>query len=414
MFFTADRNSENWKGPFFFIWTGQAFSLIGSKVVQFALIWWLTAQTESATVLATASLVGLIPEIILGPIAGAYVDRWDRRKVMIAADSVIALVSLILAGLFAAGVVEIWHIYVVMFLRALGGSFHWPAMQASTTLMVPEKHLSRVAGLNQAMYGFLNILGAPLGALLIDLLPTEGILLIDVGTAMLAVLPLFFVSIPQPSREDPDTEPTTLWQELLDGLNYLRSWKGMVILLAFAMLFKLALTPAFSLFPLFVYKHFGGDAADLSKLEALIGIGIVLGGLVMSAWGGFKRRIVTTMSAMNLLGFSLIGMGLLSGEMFGTAAVMAFVLGISIPFVDAPLMAIMQATIAPEKQGRVLSLIGSLLWITSPIGLAISGPIADLFGLSVWYLAAGGLCVLTGLSGFFIPTLMEIEENGRH
>ncbi|MBN1266040.1 MAG: MFS transporter [Anaerolineales bacterium] len=413
MAIVADRNKENWKAPFFAIWSGQAFSLIGSKIVQFALIWWLTAQTESATVLATASLVGIIPEILLGPIAGAYVDRWDRRKVMIVADGAIALVSLILAGLFAAGVVEIWHIYVVMFLRALGGSFHWPAMQASTTMMVPEKHLSRVSGLNQAMYGFLNILGAPLGALLIELLRTESILLIDVGTAMMAILPLLFVLIPQPAREGPENESTTIWQDLKNGLNYLRSWKGMLILLGFAMLFKLALTPAFSLFPLFVYKHFSGDSADLSKLQALTGVGIVLGGLIMSAWGGFKRRIITTMSAMNFLGLSLIGLGLLPGTGFGMAAVLSFALGVAIPFVDAPLMAIMQATIAPEKQGRVLSLIGSLLWITSPLGLAISGPMADRFGLSIWYIIAGALCVLTGLSGFFIPALMQIEENGK-
>lgn len=407
----ADRNNKNWKTPFFSIWIGQAFSLTGSKVVQFALIWWLTAQTESATVLATASLVGLIPEIILGPFAGAYVDRWDRRKVMIAADCAIALVSLILAGLFAAGIVSVWHIYCVMFLRAVGGSFHWPAMQASTTMMVPEKHLSRVAGLNQSMHGFLNILGAPLGALLIEWMPTQGILLIDVGTAMLAVLPLLFTRIPRPERVESASGPTTVWQDMKEGFNYLLSWKGMVILTAFVMLFKIALTPAFSLFPLFVYKHLGGNAADLSLLEAFIGVGIILGGLILSAWGGFKRRIITTLSAMVFLGLGLLGFSALPPESFKPAIAVSFLLGLAVPFVDAPLTAILQSTISPEKQGRVMTLLGSLFWITSPLGLSISGPIADRFGLTVWYAAAGILMLLTGAAGFVIPALIRIEEN---
>ncbi len=407
----ADRNNPDWKTPFFIIWTGQAFSLVGSKVVQFALIWWLTAQTGSATVLAAASLAGLIPEIVLGPIAGVYVDRWDRRKVMLLADGAIALVSIVLAGLFAFQLVEIWHIYVVMFLRALGGSFHWPAMQASTTLMVPEENLSKIAGINQAMYGFLNILGAPLGALLIEFLPTESILLVDVGTAMLAILPLLITRIPMPERAGSIDGKFSLWDDLKEGIQYIRGWKGMLILIAFVMLFKIALTPAFSLLPLFVYKHFEGNAADLSALEALIGIGIVAGGLIMSAWGGFKRRIITSLSAMILLGLGLVGFGLLPPGGFLIASVLAFLIGSSVPFVDAPLTAILQSTISPEKQGRVLTMLGSLFWITSPLGLAISGPVADRFGLSIWYSAAGILCMATGLAGMFIPALLQIEEN---
>jgi MFS transporter, DHA3 family, macrolide efflux protein len=407
----ADRNNPQWKLPFLIIWTGQAFSLVGSKLVQFALIWWLTAQTGSATVLAAASLAGLIPEIVLGPIAGVYVDRWDRRKVMLLADGAIALVSIVLAGLFAFQLVEIWHIYVVMFLRALGGSFHWPAMQASTTLMVPEKNLSKIAGINQAMYGFLNILGAPLGALLIGLLPTEGILLVDVGTALLAILPLLITRIPMPERAESSDGKFSLWNDLKEGALYIRGWKGMLILIAFVMLFKIALTPAFSLLPLFVYKHFEGTAADLSALEALIGVGIVIGGLIMSAWGGFKRKIITSLSAMILLGLVLIGFGVLPPGGFMIASALGFLIGSFVPFVDAPLTAILQSTITPEKQGRVLTMLESLFWITSPLGLAISGPVADRFGLGVLYSAAGILCVATGLVGMFIPALLQIEEN---
>ena len=134
--------------------------------MQFALVWWLTETTGSATVLAFASIVAVLPRVFLGPIAGALVDRWNRRLVMMVADSVIALAVVVLAVLYALDAVQIWHIYLLMFIRAAGGAFHWPAMQASTTLMVPERHLSRVAGLNQTLNGVANILSPPLGALL--------------------------------------------------------------------------------------------------------------------------------------------------------------------------------------------------------------------------------------------------------
>ena len=133
--------SQNWAPRFFTIWIGQAFSLFGSAVVQFALVWWLTQKTGSAIVLTMATLVGVLPQIVLGPFAGALVDRWNRRLIMIYADAAIAGFTLILIWLFASGRVQIWHIYVVMAVRSLGGAFHFPAMGASTPLMVPEKHL---------------------------------------------------------------------------------------------------------------------------------------------------------------------------------------------------------------------------------------------------------------------------------
>ena len=146
-----DTENLHWKKPFFTIWIGQAFSILGSQFVQFALIWYLTRTTHSATVLAMATLVGMLPQIIFGPVAGALVDRWSRRKVMLIADSSIAVATIVLAILFTLNIIAVWHIYVLMFLRSLGGAFHFPAMTASTTLMVPEKQFSRIAGMNQTL-----------------------------------------------------------------------------------------------------------------------------------------------------------------------------------------------------------------------------------------------------------------------
>ncbi len=405
------QHQSKWTIPFFTIWIGQAFSLIGSRVAQFALVWWLTRLTGSATVLATATMVALIPEIFLGPIAGAYVDRWNRRIVIIVADGVIALASLWLAYLFWTDAMQVWHVYVIMLVRSVGGSFHWPAMQASSSLMIPKEHLSRVAGLNQTMNGALNIVGPPLGALLMEVLPLYGVMLVDVGTAMLAILPLLFVHVPQPRRDDMGAEKPTIWADMREGLRYIRDWPGLMVLIGAAMIFKIALTPAFSLLPLLVSKHFNGGAAQLSLLESVAGVGIVVGGIILSVWGGFRRKIYTTMMGMVVLSLGFVVLGLTPGGLFWIALASIFVVGLMIPLIDGPIMAILQGTVAPEIQGRVFTLMGSLLWMTSPFSLAIAGPVSDWLGLQVWYVAAGVLCGATGLACFFVPAIVNIEQN---
>ncbi|MDY7041595.1 MAG: MFS transporter [Chloroflexota bacterium] len=406
------QNQSKWTITFITIWSGQALSLIGSRVAQFALVWWLTELTGSATVLAAATMAALIPEIFLGPIAGAYVDRWKRRTVMIAADGMTALASLWLAYLFWSGAMQVWHVYAIMLVRSVGGSFHWPAMQASTSLMVPKEHLSRVAGLNQTLNGVLNIVGPPLGALLLGVMPLYGVMLVDVGTAMLAIISLLFVHIPQPARADESgAKKTSIWIEMREGLRYIQDWPGLMVLIGAAMVFKIALTPAFSLMPLLVSEHFNGGATQLSLLESVAGVGILVGGLVLSVWGGFRRRIYTSMMGMIVMGLGFVALGLVPGEMFWIALVSIFVIGLMIPLVDGPIMAILQEVVAPEIQGRVFTLMGSLLWLTSPFSLAIAGPVSDWVGLQAWYVAAGVLCGTIGLAGFFVPAVVNIEQN---
>jgi DHA3 family macrolide efflux protein-like MFS transporter len=400
---------KGWIRTFFLIWIGQAFSLAGSRIVQFALVWWLTARTGSATVLATATMVALIPEILLGPIAGAYVDRWNRKRVMIVADAVIALASLWLAYQFWAGTMQVWYVYVVMLVRAMGNIFHSPAMAASTSLLVPKEHLARVAGANQTLNGTLSIVGAPLGALLMSLMPLHFVMLVDVGTAMLAICPLFFVHIPQPERADAG-QPASIWADLKEGVRYLRGWKGMMALVGLAMIFKFALTPAFSLLPLLVSEHFQGGAGEYSLIEAASGVGILVGGLLLSVWGGFHRKIFTMLAGVLGVGVAVFILGLLPGQAFRVAVGMLFLGGFMVPIVDGPFMALMQSSIAPEMQGRVLSLAGSLLWLTSPFSLAVAGPVSDALGLQIWYLAAGGLCIAAALIGTTMPVIRNIES----
>src|SRR5665648_1259746 len=152
----------------------------------------------SAAVLATGTFISLLPQVLLGPFAGALIDRWNRRKIMIMADAIIAFATLIIVVLFRQNVIQLWHIFILLFIRAVAGTFHMTAMQASTSLMVPEKHLSRVAGMNQTLHGVVGLAAPPLGALLLASSPIFVVLSVDVITAVIAIAPLIFILIPQP------------------------------------------------------------------------------------------------------------------------------------------------------------------------------------------------------------------------
>lgn len=400
--------------PFFTIWGGQAFSLFGSNLVQFALVWWLTKSTGSATVLATATLVALLPQIFLGPLAGTLVDRWNRRVVMIVADSCIALVSLGMAYLFFMGSVQIWQFYLVLVIRSAGGAFHWPAMQASTSLMVPGEQLSRVSGLNQTLSGAMGIIAPPTGAFLLGVLPMQSILLVDVGTAAMAVLPLFFINVPQPDRTATAVSGAPARSSVLEdfriGLKYVWARPGILAVMLMATILNFLINPAFSLTPLLVTKHFGGDAIQLGLLDSTWGIGLLVGGLVLSAWGGFRRRVITSMLGLIGMGVGVIMIGAAPASLFVGAVAGMAVGGFMNPMVNGPLFAVLQATVAPDVQGRVLSLLTSVATAMSPLSLAIAGPVSDALGIQVWYLAAGIGCILVGAAGFFIPAVMHLED----
>lgn len=405
-----------WALPFFTIWLGQQMSLIGSMLAQFALVWWLTQTTGSATVLATASMVAIIPQVVLGPMIGALVDRWNRRLVMILADGAMALAAAWLALLFWSGAMQVWHVYVIVLIRALGGGFHWPAMSASTSLMVPKKHLARVAGLNQTLQGALNFVVPPVAALLLGVLPLHGIMALDVGTALLAITPLLFIAVPQPTRRPAVAEATTrpsLWREMWAGLRFIGTWPGLLALLLMATVINLLLSPAFSLLPILVTKHFQGGALQLGFFESAWGIGVILGGLLLSLWGGFRRRILTTLVGLIGIGLGTLLIGLSPQWAFLLAVGGMFLSGLMNPITNGPIMALMQDLVPPEMQGRVFTAIQSIAAGMSPLGLAVAGPVADLLGVRTWYIVGGVVCALMGIVSFSIPIIVRIEDHRR-
>jgi MFS transporter, DHA3 family, macrolide efflux protein len=404
---------NNWKLPFFTIWGGGAISLFGSSLAQFALVWWLTATTGSATVLATASLVALLPGVLLGPFAGAIVDRWDRRIIMILSDGASALAAALLVFLFWIDAVAIWHIYVIMLIRSLTGTFHFPAMQASVSLMVPEQQLTRIAGLNQLLHGSMSIAAPPLGALLLAIMPVYAVLGIDVVTAALAIGTLFVVRIPRPRRTAERVSSgavSSLLGDMKAGLLYVWQWPGLVGVLGMATLINFLLNPAFSLMPLLVTGHFGGDALRLGWMNSAGGVGMLMGGLLLGAWGGFRRRMATSLSGLLGMSLGILVLGLAPANGFWLAFGAMIWTSIMMSLANGPMFALLQAVVAPEMQGRVFTLTGSLSGGMAPLGLLIAGPMADRFGVQVWYLIGGFACLMMGMIGFLVPTIFHIED----
>jgi DHA3 family macrolide efflux protein-like MFS transporter len=286
-------------------------------------------------------------------------------------------------------------------------------MQASTTLMIPKEHLARIQGLNQMLQGGMSIAAAPLGALLLAVLPMQGILFIDVLTAMLAIAPLFFFQIPQPERTDISEgvqgQPS-YWQDLRAGFRYVWGWPGLMLIGIMAAVINFLLTPAFSLLPILVTKHFNGQAIMLATLESFSGIGFIVGGLILSVWGGFKRRVLTCLTGLVAMGLGCLVMGLLPPTAFVLAVATMFFLGVVNPIVNGPLLAAVQAVVSPEMQGRVFSLIGTVAAAMSPIGLIIAGPIADKLGVQTWFIIGGVVTGLMGIGGLFVPAIMHFED----
>ncbi len=405
---TVDQHG--WKARFFTIWTGQAFSLFGSNLVSFALVWWLTQKTGSAAVLATSTLVAMLPQVFFSPIAGTLVDRWNRKAVMIVADGSIALATLGLVYLFAAGSVQVWHVYVILLIRSFGGAFHWPAMQASVSLMVPKEQLSRIAGLNQMLQGAMNIVAPPLGALLLDAIPMQSVLAIDILTAALAICALMLITVPQPERQHVEgAARSSMMTDFREGLRYVRGWPALLIVLVMAALINFLVTPAFSLLPLLVKKHFEGGALQFGWMNSAWGIGVVLGGATLGVWGGFKKKLYTSMTGLIGMGIGTALIGLAPGNLFPLALVSMFAAGVMNPITNGPLFAILQSNVRPDMQARVITLTGSGATAMSLFGLVIAAPVADLLGLQFWYVIGGVVCSLMGVIGFMLPALKDFE-----
>jgi len=395
--------------PFLVLFTGQTFSLFGSRLVQFALVWHLTELTKSPSVLATASIAALLPQVFIGPFAGALVDRWNRKVVMMVADSLIALSIFFLSFMFSVGRVEVWHIYAVMMFRAAGGAFQWPAMQASTSMMVSRKHLSRVAGLNQALSGLVAVSAPPLGALLLAIMPIQYVLVIDVLTAIFAVGPLMFIKVPQPEHDTGSARGVL--GDMKEGFQWIFKQKGLLVIMLMSLCINMVTTPTFTMLPLLITEFFKGGAIELAWVQSANGVGMILGGITLGVWGGFKSKINTAFSGLFVAGIGLLVFSRTPADMLWIGVASMFVFGFMNSIANSSFFSVLQALIPHDMQGRVFTLIMSTSVAVSPIGLAIAGPVIELTGLRFWFVISGVVFMLGSLVGFTVPLVRTLEED---
>jgi MFS transporter, DHA3 family, macrolide efflux protein len=394
---------------FFVFWSSQAFSIFGSSVVGFALAWYLAKETGSATILTTAMLANIVPDVLISPFIGPFIDRWNRKKIMIYSDLATALLTAGLVVLFYTHTVQTWHIYAIIAGRAVSGAFQRPALQASIPMIVPQKHLVRANGFNTMLNGATRIIAPIAGAFFMEALDIEWVLSVDIITAVIAVGCLIPLAIPQPP-------PSTLqnkrnyFTDLKQGFRYITTRRGLMYFIILDAVLSFFAAPSGALMPLFVTQYFGGDVLKLGWLQTAVAIGVMAGGLLMGVWGGFRRRIVTTLTGIMIQAISVFIFAFTTEGLFLLALALRLISGITGAMLIAPWQAIYQSVVDKDMQGRVFALEGSLSRLMMPLGLVIAGPAADAIGLRpIWYGSALAIFIFTGLA-FFSRDIMTLED----
>lgn len=400
---------NNWKKKFIIIWSGQLFSILSSSIAQFAIVLWISLETGSAEVLSLATIAALLPQVVLGPFAGVFVDRWSRKWTMILADSFVALCSAVIALLFYLDVIEIWQIYLLLMLRSIGSAFHAPAMKSSIPLLAPEKELTRIASINQTIQALCNICGPVLGAALIVSTNMSVVMLLDVVGAAIACTSLLFVFIPNPEKTETETTNNVL-RDMKDGFIAIRSNRGLKWVMVTEILITFFIMPVVALIPLMTLKNFSGTAYQVSLIELLFGSGALVGGILLGIWNPRVRKVVMINLSYVIVGVSIFITGLLPPSAFIIYAIMAVVQGISMPFYSGPFTALLQTQIEVSFLGRVFSLFDSISLLPSILGLLATGFIADAIGIANVFVICGIAIVMTGLLAFFIPSIMNLER----
>lgn len=398
----------NWKKKFIIIWTGQLFSILSSSIAQFALVLWISLETGSAEVLSFATIAALLPQALLGPFAGVFVDRWSRKWTMIGADSFVALCSGIIALLFYLDVIELWQIYILLALRSIGGAFHAPAMKSSIPLLAPESELIRISGINQAIQSICSIGGPALGAVLLLSFDMSIVMLLDVAGAFIACTSLLFVFIPNPKKENVSAK--SVLKDMTEGLRVIMKNKGISRLMIIEILVTFFIMPIVVLLPLMTLQNFSGTAYQVSLIEVLFGVGMLGGGVLLGIWNPKIRKVVLISYSYFLIGVIIALCGMLPKDGYIIYAVLTVIQGITVPFFSGPFTTLMQTQFAPQYLGRVFALFDSISLFPSIIGLFATGFIADRLGIANIFLYCGIATVLAAVWMMSMSSIRNLEK----
>lgn len=401
---------DNWKKVFLIIWTGQFFSILTSYTVNFAIIVWLSINTGSAEILAYAAIASLLPQSLIGPFAGVYIDRWDRKLTMMLADGFIAICTLVIAILFYLDLADLWYIVALLALRSIGSAFHMPAMQASVPLIAPESQLLRIAGINQSIQSVSTIAGPALGALAITTMDIEQVLLLDIIGAVMAIGTLCLVKIPNPDRTEQKAHHVL--REIISAVHEVTRQQGLRWLFLFSILSTFCIMPVSVLFPLMTLNHFGGDVFQVSLIEVIWGVGMLLGSLSLSVIRASINKVVLINSMYLVLGVSLSVSGLLSPSAYPYFVGLTAMGGVSGAIYNSCFNTVLQETINPSMLGRVFSMYFSVALLPSLFGLVGIGFFADTVGLARTFVLLGAVIFVLGIISFTVPSLAKLGKKG--
>ncbi len=363
---------------FGWIWLGQVASLIGSAMTSFALTIWIWQTTGQVTAVALVEFYSVLPVLLVGPFAGALVDRWDRRRVMMASDGGTALVTLILLTVYLTGGLEVWHLYATKIIVGICLSFQSPAYTAIVTVLLPKEHYARASGMLSLGLSGSWVLAPALAAFCLNTIGMAGIMCVDLLTFGLAMITLMLVSLPPATRplESGARAPKyRLWHDVLFGFRYI--WRRRSLLGLQAVLFLSNMLAMFGvLIPPMLLARSGNNEVLLGSVLSVGALGGVMGGLVVVLWGGPKRKINGVL--LGFLGISLLGQVLMG---IGRTAVVwsfsAFMASFFYPLVLGSHQAIWQSKVPAHLQGRVLAARRLVAEIAAPLTLLVAGPLAD-------------------------------------
>jgi MFS family permease len=420
---------------FTIIWFGQLVSMLGTGMSRFALTIFAWELTGEATALAMVGFFSFGPTVLLSPFAGAIVDRANRKLVMMLSDLAAGLMTIVVLWLFATGRLQIWHLFLTGAFTGAFESFQFPAYSAAVTMMIPKEQYARASGMHSVVHSASGI-GAPiLAGALIGVVGIGGILAFDIITFVIAILALLVVFIPQPKQtEEGRAGQGSLWKEAGYGFRYI--FKRPSLLGLQLALFAINFIAAFGLILLapMILARTGNNEVALGTVQSFFGIGGVVGGVLLSIWGGPKRRVhgvLLGISSSSLLGLGLMGIG----RTVALWAAGAFFASFFIPFINGANQSIWQSKVKPDVQGRVFAVRRLIAQITTPLAFVLAGPLADrifepgmrpggvlepLFGgmlgsgpgtgIALIFIATAILGTMAGLAGYLFPAIREAEE----
>jgi len=396
---------STWKKDLAIFMGGQTLSLFGSMLVQYAITWHITMTTQSGSMMTISIICGILPTFFISPFGGVWADRYDRKKLIILADSAIALTTLALAVSFMTGHGSLWLLFTASAIRGLGAGIQTPAVGALLPQIVPQEHLMKA----NATFGSIQsviMLSAPMAAgALMSLASIEALFFVDVITAAIAItLLLGFLRVP-PHARAMEKITTGYWKDLHDGFSYVGSHAYLKRFFLFCAFFYILAAPVAVLTPLQVTRSFGNDVWRLTAIEITFSVGMTLGGVLIAAWGGFRNRVHTMAMGTFIIGAATMGLGLVPW-FWVYLAVMA-ICGVSLPMFNTPATVLLQETVEPAYLGRsfgVLGMISSLAW---PAGMIIFGPLADTMPIEWLLIGTGAGIFAMGFSLLASKTLVR-------